>query len=239
MPFLILTLLALTAGLIAGLATWRYPQRTAPTAVPLSIGLRVTVVSGLALGVLAYLIPTNSHLISIDTEVANWGNRHASAVSTDALNTVTQLGSIYVVVGLCVLLVGLEMRRQFNRWTAPFVIAVLGGEEIASTAIKHIVDRARPAFDPAVATLGPAFPSGHAATAAAFYAAAALLLGRRRPRMTRAWLNGAAVGIAVAVASSRVLLDVHWLTDVVGGLALGWAWCAICGIAFGSRILRF
>ena len=50
---------------------------------------------------------------------------------------------------------------------------------------------------------------------------------------------GFAAGIAVAVAASRVLLDVHWLTDVIAGLALGWAWFAVCAIAFGGRILRF
>ena len=52
-------------------------------------------------------------------------------------------------------------------------------------------------------------------------------------------LPGLAAGIAVAVAASRVLLDVHWLTDVIAGLALGWAWFAVCAIAFGGRILRF
>ena len=57
------------------------------------------------------------------------------------------------------------------------------------------------------------------------------------PRL--AGLAGVAVGIAVAVAASRVLLDVHWLTDVLGGLALGWAWFAACAIAFGGRVLRF
>ena len=36
-----------------------------------------------------------------------------------------------------------------------------------------------------------------------------------------------------------MLLDVHWLSDVVAGLALGWAWFAVCAIAFGGRLLRF
>jgi undecaprenyl-diphosphatase len=36
-----------------------------------------------------------------------------------------------------------------------------------------------------------------------------------------------------------VLLDVHWLTDVIAGLALGWAWFSVCSIAFGGRLLRF
>ena len=41
------------------------------------------------------------------------------------------------------------------------------------------------------------------------------------------------------VAASRALLGVHWVSDVVGGLGLGWAWFAVCAIAFGGRLLRF
>ncbi|MBA2634975.1 MAG: phosphatase PAP2 family protein, partial [Chloroflexi bacterium] len=55
----------------------------------------------------------------------------------------------------------------------------------------------------------------------------------------RAALAGAAAGLTVMVAGSRVLLDVHWLSDVIAGLALGSAWFSICAIAFGGRLLRF
>ena len=175
------------------------------------------------LGLLAYLVRTNSDLNAVDRSAAKWGERHASPFSTHALDAVTQLGSIYpVVVALCIALAAIETLRRRSRWIVPFIVAAVGGEEILQTVIKQLVDRARPVFfNPAAATLGPSFPSGHSTTAAAFYAAAALLLGRRRPRVARAALTGAAVGIAVAVATSRVLLDDHWLTDVIGGLALG------------------
>jgi undecaprenyl-diphosphatase len=143
------------------------------------------------------------------------------------------------VIGLAVVLGVVELQRTGGRWIVPFIVLVVAGEEAASTVIKDIVDRARPTFNPAAATLGPSFPSGHTTTAAAFYAAAALLLGRRHRRAARAAVTGGAVAIAVAVAASRVFLDVHWLTDVIGGLVLGWAWFAICGIAFGGRLLRF
>ncbi len=209
------------------------------TGLGLTLAALFVVGAGVVLGLLAYLVRTNATLASLDNAVAKWGERNASPFSTHALTDVTQLGAIYVVIGLSVVLVVVELVRLPNRWLVPFVVAVVAGEELIATVIKNLVDRARPAFNPAAATLGPSFPSGHTTTAAAFWAAAALLLGRRRPRAARALLAGAAVGIAVAVASSRVLLDLHWLSDVIGGLALGWAWFALCAIAFGGRFLRF
>jgi membrane-associated phospholipid phosphatase len=155
------------------------------------------------------------------------------------LNDLTQLGSVYVVVGLCAVLAIAETLRQRTAWVSLFIVSVMGGEEVLTLSVKHLANRVRPAFNPAAATLGPSFPSGHSATAAAFYATAALLIGRRRPRRIRAVVTGLAAGIAVGVAATRVLLDLHWLTDVVAGLSLGWAWFAVCAIAFGGRILRF
>jgi undecaprenyl-diphosphatase len=209
------------------------------TGLALSLALVFVVCAGVVLGLLASLVRTNARLASLDNAVARWAARHASPLSTHVLNAITQLGSIYVVLGLCFVLAAVELYRTGSRSLVPFIVAVVGGEELLSTVIKDIVDRTRPAFNPAAATLGPSFPSGHSTTAAAFYAAAALLIGRRRSRATRAVVTGAGVGIAVAVAASRVLLDVHWFTDVIGGLVLGWAWFALCAIAFGGRLLRF
>jgi undecaprenyl-diphosphatase len=110
--------------------------------------------------------------------------------------------------------------------------------ELIATGVMDLVERSRPALVSEAAHLGPSFPSGHSSTAAAFYAAAALVLGRRLAPGGRRLLATAAVGVAVAVAASRVLLDLHWLSDVVGGLALGWGWFAVCAVVFGGRLLR-
>jgi membrane-associated phospholipid phosphatase len=209
------------------------------TGLALTLALVFAIGGGVLLGVLAYLVPASPHLIGIDNGVAKWANIHASTISTYGLNLVTQLGGIYTVIVLCLVLALAETIIERSVWVIPFIVAVMGGEEILTTTIKQLTDRVRPTLNPAAAMLGPSFPSGHSATAAAFYATAALLLGRRRGQPTRAVLAGLAVGLAVAVAASRVLLDVHWLSDGIAGLALGWAWFAVCAIAFGGRLLRF
>jgi undecaprenyl-diphosphatase len=231
MPIVILLLLALALGSLVGLVTWRYP----PTR---EIAATLAVAGAVLFGALASVVGSSSQPPDIDSKVATWVSNHTSPISTHVLEGVTQLGNIYTVIALGIVLAVVETTRERSVWIVPFLIAVIGGEELLSTSVKHLVDRARPTFNPDAAALGLAFPSGHSTNAAAFYAAAALLLSRRRDRLPRSMLAALATGIAVAVAASRVLLDLHWLTDVVGGLLLGWVWFATCSLAFGGRVLR-
>jgi len=209
------------------------------TGLGLSLALIVTFAGACVLAVLAYLIRSNDQLRHLDNGVARWGNDHASNVSTHGLNVVTSLGTWWIIAPLAVAVVAVESVRAPSRWMIPFLILLMSGEEVITQGVKHLADRTRPTFNPLAATLGPSFPSGHSATAAAFYAGAALLLARRRPRIWRTLFAGGAVAIAVAVAASRVLLDVHWLSDVVAGVMVGWGWFAITSIAFGGRLLHF
>jgi undecaprenyl-diphosphatase len=209
------------------------------TGLALTVALVVIVVGGVVLGTLAYLVRADPDLLRLDNSVANWGHRHASPVSTDVLNAITNLGEPMVVAALAAALALVETARTRSRWVVPFVLVVVAGNGILTTTIKHLADRVRPALNPIAETLGPSFPSGHSSWSAAFFAAAALLLGRRRRRAARAAIAGVAAGLALIVAGSRVLLGVHWLSDVIAGLALGSAWFAICAVAFGGRPLRF
>jgi membrane-associated phospholipid phosphatase len=209
------------------------------TGLALTLALVAIFVGGVVLALLAVVVRSTDVLAGIDSSVAEWGDHHGSAWTHDALTLVTYLGETVTVTVVAVVVAGIEFARTRNRWVVLFLLAVILGDKLLTAAVKELVDRARPEIEAVAATLGPSFPSGHTSTAAASWAAFALVAGRWWGH--RAWpaLAGGAVGIAVAVALSRVLLDVHWLTDVLGGLALGWAWFAACAIAFGGRLLSF
>ena len=209
------------------------------TGLALSLALVAIVAGGVLLAVLAYLVRTNASLARIDSGVAQWGHDRSSSISTRGLDAVTTFGETWFVVAAAFALAVAETLRTRSRWVVPFLVAVVLGNHVLTRTVKELVGRVRPDLNPLAATLGPSFPSGHSSTAAAFFAAAALLLGRRRGPLARETLAAAAVAVAVAVAASRVLLDVHWLSDVVAGVLLGWAWFAVCAIAFGGRLLRF
>jgi undecaprenyl-diphosphatase len=214
-------------------------DREVASGLALTLALVVTLVGGLVFGVLAALVHRVAFVQHVDNAVAAWGFEHRSGASTSGLRAVTDLGSFQIVVALAIVLALVDLFRTRNRWTFLFLVVVLVGMELTQLGVKDLVGRVRPTLDPVAAGLGPSFPSGHSATAAAFYAAAALIIGRQlHRRRERHVVIAAAVAIAVGVAASRVLLDLHWLSDVVGGLALGWAWFALSAIVFGGRLLK-
>jgi undecaprenyl-diphosphatase len=138
-----------------------------------------------------------------------------------ALRAVTWLGASVTVASAAALVGAVVFAKDRDVEAVAYLAIVVAAELILANAMKHVVDRPRPQIDQLVGWSGSSFPSGHSAAAAAVYLAIALVILSRSPG-SGGWLVAGAVGIAVAVAMSRVFLGVHWTTDVVGGLALGW-----------------
>ena len=95
------------------------------------------------------------------------------------------------------------------------------------------MNRPRPIVDNPVATaLGKSFPSGHTMSATVVYGALLVAFWRMLPKRWRPVAVAATVCLVLAVASSRLLLGVHFLSDVIGGFLLGIAWLSGSTAAF-------
>ncbi|WP_251328828.1 phosphatase PAP2 family protein [Haloplanus pelagicus] len=101
-------------------------------------------------------------------------------------------------------------------------LALALGGFAATLALKHAFALPRP---PGAGTDGYGFPSGHALGATVVYGGLAALFDDRR-------LSAAAAGLVVVVATSRVVIGVHYLADVVVGVAVGLGYVA-AGLGVG------
>ncbi len=204
----------------------------------LVVALATVFATALTVGLVFDMVDRQSGLARWDRSVAAWGADNAASWSTNLLDRLTDLGGTTVVVVLVVAVAGLDYWRHRNANVILFLAAVLIGVLLLNNVVKWIVDRPRPDVPHLVGTAGSSFPSGHSASAAAAWFAVALVLGRHWTRRGRAILAAVAALATVAVAASRALLGVHWLTDVVAGVMLGWGWFVLCALAFGGRLQR-
>lgn len=209
------------------------------TGLLLTVALATIAVLTLTVGLLLEMVQTRRGFARWDNAAARWGAAHTTGAAEQVVEVITHLGSTPVIIVICIGVSIVEYRRIPTRAVPIFLATVLTSELVVNNLIKVVVGRERPNVARLVHANGFSFPSGHTAASAAAYAAIALVLGRRRSRRTRALLAGAAGGIVIAVATSRVLLGAHWLTDVIAGAAVGWACFALCSIAFGGRLLHF
>ena len=227
---------------------WRHPRvarflrermdRQTAGGFLLTVSFVIMFVVAIVLGSLLAMIDKDSWLADQDRSVAEWGSKHGRSQTIDVLKWVTQLGSTLVVSLVLIAVAVADFLRRRSKEVFAFVAAIGLGELLLNNALKLMVHRDRPAVLHLVSAHGYSFPSGHTAAAACAWSAIALVVGRDRSRPTRAALAAGAALIAVSVAASRALLGVHWLSDVIGGLAVGWGWFMLVAIIFGGRAQR-
>src|SRR4051794_40424153 len=171
----------------------------------------------------------------IDQVASDVANRLRFEQLTSIVKVLTEIGSS-PVMGLLVLVTMLWALRR-RRWIeAAALLAGAGLTYVAVHVLKAAYDRPRPA-GALVDTIGAAYPSGHAAYAVAMIACATILVRAGVGWAVRSAVLTIAVGLVAFVALSRVYLRAHYLTDVLGGVALGlgiWALVGIVGLFAGT-----
>jgi undecaprenyl-diphosphatase len=135
---------------------------------------------------------------------------HRDATITAIAGIVTQAGSFALLAPLSIAFLAL--------------VVIAAGSAALPSLVKLIVARPRPTIEHLSNLVTLSFPSEHTTQAAAVYMTIAIMLSKGLNRGWRELVVVVAILIALAVAWSRVYLGVHYPTDVVAGLLLGWGW---------------
>jgi membrane-associated phospholipid phosphatase len=191
-------------------------------------GLLVFAVMTLTLGEIAEDVRNGEPLTITDVRFSNWLHTHGSRPLTKVLWIITSLHASAVVCTVAVL-VGLYLWRRRQRfWVVALWLSVFGGLLLNRT-LKLIFQRARPRFSDAVLMLTSySFPSGHTMIATVFYGSlAAFVIANSKSWPLRMLALVAAIALILLVAFSRVYLGAHYLSDVLGAMAEGFAWIAL------------
>jgi undecaprenyl-diphosphatase len=151
----------------------------------------------------------------------------------------SRLGDGPVILAALVLAVAGLLLAGRRQTAIILTVAALGAYGLSSAA-KYTVNRPRPDvtwnLEPVPATAS--YPSNHAVNGMATYVTAALLASRRlRRRWQGTTLIVMALLLALGIGVSRLYLGVHFLTDVVGGWAVGLA-CALLALGADRRWAR-
>jgi undecaprenyl-diphosphatase len=172
----------------------------------------------------------------VDQAVAAAMKEHAAehpAVLQTARH-LTDAGGVPVMTALAIVGSLLLWLCGYQRLAAGWLLAAALGC-VLNNASKAVVDRQRPGEtlrDEAVHERNASYPSGHAMGSLIGYGTLAyvgvILLRRRAAKVTLVVLVALLV---LAIGWSRIYLRAHWLSDVVGGYALGGCWLTLCLVA--------
>lgn len=184
-----------------------------------------------ALGSLVFVALAIPALADIVQAIDDWV--YELAIDLEATIPVTLakvldfVGSTWVTAPLMIL-VGIYLIYR-KRWEAlAFWFVAMLGSQLLIGPMKNLYERARPPL-PLVETSGFSFPSGHAVAGAAIAVALVIVLVPAGTKRRNVEMLAAA--FAVFMALSRVYLRAHWLSDALGGAALGAA------VAIGAAVL--
>jgi undecaprenyl-diphosphatase len=188
--------------------------------IELTTALAIAGVGAYVCVLLSLAIASDPGPTALDQRALDLAAQLHTVVAVDVLKLVTALGSFPATATL--LVVAALALHSRGRRAEPAVL--VGGFLLVYAGVQLMkagFDRPRPPGS-LVGTLGAAFPSGHAAYATAWVAAAVALSSQVR-LAGRAGLVLGGLAVAAVIGLSRVYLRAHWLSDVAAGWGLGFA----------------
>ena len=195
----------------------------------------------------AWLVSLGIHsktgVSSVDQSVWQFFVNHGSSQVHSIARFVTSFGVLGVQLPVAVVVGVLVWVRSCSVTAAiaPWLSVVVCGQIVS--VLKKSTDIARPPVEFQVAQIrNPSFPSGHAANTTALIVSVVLVVwcATNLSRRTKMWVSIGGAVIIAAMGLTRIVLNVHWLSDVLAGWCIGAAvGLAITGLLLAVRPLNF
>jgi undecaprenyl-diphosphatase len=161
-------------------------------------------------------------LLAVDEPVHRFVQSHRSGTLTDVMRLVTTLGHQNVIIPVTVLFGVIAWRRC--RPLAVLLVAATVARVVIHLGLKDSLVRSRPpSGDALMSAVGNSFPSGHVISAVLIWGLLPLIVSLYTSRRW-VWTVATVVAATIMVATtvSRFYMGVHWFTDAVAGLLIGW-----------------
>jgi len=167
-----------------------------------------------------------------DLRLARWVSVHATGEVHAWAWRLTHPGDAWLLA--VVVVAAAVMLALRGRWPEALLLVVAAASvALVTTVAKEAFRRSRPPFvDPTHRPHSFSYPSGHASGAFAVYVLVALLLTVGMSTRARAIALAGALALALLVSTTRVVIPVHYLSDVIAGAAVG---LAVVGVALLVR----
>jgi undecaprenyl-diphosphatase len=141
---------------------------------------------------------------------------------------ITAMGDkIGIGIVALLMLAWLLIRKRNYLGAAVLVLSIALGNEV-SKLLKDLFVRPRPELEHLVQVKSYSFPSGHAMVGmVVYFMIAYLLIEGNRSKTTKLFIGCVAAILLLLIGASRIILHVHYPSDVLGGYALGFIWVSI------------
>ena len=208
---------------------WRALRSPLNGELPLT-SASLLVISVTTFVLIALVVTLGNPLAPLDQAVAGLFRRLRSDTLDPLVVLVSSFGDSANLLPLS-LIIAVALWRKGDRAAALHWLGAMLLLALLNHLLKNAIALPRPPY--LLQPLGSfSFPSGHSANGTLFCALGASLIAQQLPHRRRLWVYALAALPAGAIGLSRLYLGVHWLTDVIGGVCLALAVCALSRISY-------